>query len=82
MVTPFKRRATQPGGMDRRSRMGSYCLASPKGSRNNNFTFLGVEAPDWQGARSANGHSIQATSNAARRDGSAFKNGELLFREP
>ena len=40
----------------------------------NNFPFLGVEAPDWQGARSVNNSQpISTTSNAARRDGSAHK---------
>src|SRR5438876_6554096 len=49
---------------------------------------MGVEAPAWQGARSAHTGSMQATSNAARRDASAsrvaqlFVDGSLAERTP
>ena len=33
---------------------GSYFVHVPKGSLKNKFTFSGVEAPAWQGARRTN----------------------------
>ena len=44
--------------------------ARSEGSRNNNAPVWGGEAPAGQGARNAHSRSIQATSNAAPRDGS------------
>jgi len=49
-----------------------------KGLGQNNFAIRGVEARGWQGARRANSRSIQPTSNAASRDGSAFRVVELF----
>ncbi len=41
-------------------------------------SFLGVEAPARQGARSAHTGRMQATSNAARRDASAARMAQLF----
>src|SRR5258705_1975193 len=43
---------------------------------------LGVEAPAWQGARSAHTGRMQATSNAARRDASAARMMRLFSDGP
>ena len=48
-------------------------LAASKGPSTNDVCVLGVEAPARQGARSAHTGSMQATSNAARRDASAAR---------
>jgi len=53
-----------------------------KGSRKNNFPWLGAETPVWQGARTAHTPRMERTSNAARRDGSTPKQGKLFLREP
>ena len=45
----------------------------------NNVCILGVEAPARQGARSAHTGRMQGTSNAARRDASAFRMQTLFF---
>ena len=47
----------------------------PKGPRKNKCPFWGVEAPGWPGARRERTGGIRPTSNAARRDRSAFENG-------
>jgi hypothetical protein len=44
-----------------------------QGSGHNNLANSGVEARAWQGARRANSHCIEPTSNAVRRDGSALE---------
>ena len=44
-----------------------------KGSRRNDFTDLGVEAPDWQGAKTREYGNTSRSRNAARRDASAAK---------
>jgi hypothetical protein len=44
-----------------------------KGSRRNKFTILGVEASDWQGAKTQEYLDIPSFRNAARRDASAYK---------
>jgi dienelactone hydrolase len=45
-------------------------------------TNSGVEARAWQGARRANSHSIEPTSNAVRRDGSALEMVKPSWPEP
>ena len=47
----------------------------------NTVCILGVEAPARQGARSAHTGWMQATSNAARRDASAFRMCTLFMDE-
>ena len=49
-----------------------------KGPSGNKCAILGVEAPAWQGARSAHTGSMQVTSNEARRDASAFRMVQLF----
>jgi hypothetical protein len=53
-----------------------------KGSHKNKFTFLGVEAPAWQGAKAQEHRDISSFRNAARQDSSAHKNVKLFLREP
>jgi hypothetical protein len=55
---------------------------SPKGSRQNKFTLLGVEAPAWQGAKAMEYQDISSFRNAVRRDVSAHNNVKLFLREP
>jgi hypothetical protein len=50
-----------------------YDQAKTKGSRKNKFTILGVEAPDWQGAKGQEYLDIPSFRNAAGRDASAYK---------
>ena len=49
------------------------CTHWTKGSLKNNFTFLSVEAPVWQGAKTPEYAYISSFRNAARRDGSTVK---------
>jgi len=62
--------------------MLKWCVLDSKGSRKNNFPFLGVAAPVCQGAKTAHTLRMERMSNAARPDGSAHKHGKLFFREP
>ncbi len=48
----------------------------------NNFTFLSVEAPVWQGANVHKYVDISNFRNAARRDESAVKNVKLFIYRP
>ncbi len=47
-----------------------------------NFTFLGVEAPVWQGAKVQKYVDISSFRNTVRRDESAVKNVKLLIYRP
>ena len=53
-----------------------------KGPSGNKCAVLGVEAPVWQGVRSAHTGSMQATNNAARRDASAARTVQLFLDGP
>jgi hypothetical protein len=57
-------------------------LSLTKGSRKNKFTFSGVEAPVWQGAKAKAYQDISSFRNASRRDASALENVKLFLREP
>ncbi len=48
----------------------------------NNFTFLGVEAPVWQGAKVQKYVDISSFRNAVRWDESAVKNAKLFIYRP
>jgi hypothetical protein len=48
----------------------------------NSFTFLGVEAPVWQGAKVREYVDISSFRNAVRRDESAVKNVKLFIYRP
>jgi hypothetical protein len=46
--------------------MRQNLMFKTKGSRKNKFTFLGVEAPAWQGAKAQDYRDISSFRNAAR----------------
>ncbi len=48
----------------------------------NNFTFLGVEAPVWQGAKGQKYVDISSFRNAVRRNESTVKNVKLFIYRP
>ena len=48
----------------------------------NNFAFLGVETPVWQGAKVQEYVNISSFRNAVRRDESAVKNVKLFIYRP
>jgi hypothetical protein len=57
-------------------------LPGAKGSRENKFAFLGVEAPAWQDAKVQEYRDISSFRTAAGQDASVLKNVKLFLREP
>lgn len=53
-----------------------------KGSLKNKLTFSGVQAPDWQGAKTKEYQDIPCFRNAVRRDAWAPEDVKLFLSEP
>ena len=87
------RGVAKAGLMDRRKAAGLRQLTGERvfldigplpddsqGSRKQKFTILGVEAPVWQGVKMQESLDMPSFHNAARRDASAYKTGEMHRR--
>jgi len=51
----------------------------PKGSRENNFTFLDAETPVWQGTRTAHTHQYGKDEQRRQTGGIDAQTGEVIF---